>query len=222
MTEHVVKDPFWVGRVVPLESTEQAKAYWCSAHKVSVLREMFGDHADDHGPAKIIGATCRRCNGDIVVRIRTDAASVLSCLDQTHGWSGAAWRLRACKDCQALEKKEAEDQARRLFDRRNSRDCRPDRVSELRSMPYLDYLQTQEWKDIRDRALKRAGYACQVCYSNQFLHVHHRTYSRRGFEQDADLTVLCAECHELFHERMKLAEFRDSERASKSPSKETA
>jgi 5-methylcytosine-specific restriction endonuclease McrA len=73
------------------------------------------------------------------------------------------------------------------------------REHELATMPYGEYLQTPEWRERRDQALDRAGYRCQVCNSGRNLHVHHRTYERRGRELPGDLTVLCSGCHSLFH-----------------------
>jgi 5-methylcytosine-specific restriction endonuclease McrA len=73
-------------------------------------------------------------------------------------------------------------------------------------MAYENYLQSDGWKERRDRALRRAGFSCQVCSKKGQLHVHHRTYARRGDEADTDLIVLCADCHQLFHENGKLAE----------------
>jgi 5-methylcytosine-specific restriction endonuclease McrA len=67
-------------------------------------------------------------------------------------------------------------------------------------MPYREYLQTPEWQDRRRAALTRADRRCQVCNrSNRALHVHHRTYERRGAELETDLTVLCDQCHALYH-----------------------
>jgi 5-methylcytosine-specific restriction endonuclease McrA len=72
-------------------------------------------------------------------------------------------------------------------------------------MSYREYLQTDHWRETRQRALKRAGFSCQVCSAKGELHVHHRTYVRRGHELDSDLIVLCAGCHEIFHANGKLA-----------------
>lgn len=75
----------------------------------------------------------------------------------------------------------------------------------LHTMPYLEYLQTPEWEEKRKAALARAGYHCQVCNAgNTPLHVHHRTYIRRGYELDQDLITLCADCHQLFHQNGKM------------------
>ena len=75
-----------------------------------------------------------------------------------------------------------------------------DRWEGLASMPYREYLKTPEWNDRRKRKLEAVGYACQVCNASGVqLDVHHRTYARRGGELDDDLTVLCHDCHGIFH-----------------------
>lgn len=78
-------------------------------------------------------------------------------------------------------------------------------VLDLRTMPYDEYLQTMHWRHIRRLKLDEAGHRCEVCNAQDRLQVHHRTYERRGEEQLSDLTVLCADCHGLFHEHRKLA-----------------
>jgi hypothetical protein len=76
---------------------------------------------------------------------------------------------------------------------------------DLESMPYEDYLLTAHWKQLRAEALGRAEQRCQLCNSDvKPLHVHHRTYARRGHERLEDLTVLCSECHQLFHDHGRL------------------
>jgi replicative DNA helicase len=77
-----------------------------------------------------------------------------------------------------------------------------ERLAELRTMPYEEYLSTPEWLVRRDQALERTGSRCQVCYGSDNLNVHHRTYERRGNEDPMDLTVLCQSCHSWFHRRM--------------------
>jgi hypothetical protein len=81
-------------------------------------------------------------------------------------------------------------------------------AQELRAMPYQEYLQTPEWQKKRVAALSRANHRCQVCNSRGPLDVHHRTYERRGSEDEHDLTVLCRRCHELFHSLARLASER--------------
>jgi len=74
------------------------------------------------------------------------------------------------------------------------------RFEELRSMPYVEYLQTQHWQDLRHRKLKSSSYRCQICNaSDKTLDVHHRSYENRGCEQWSDTIVVCRDCHERFH-----------------------
>lgn len=81
-----------------------------------------------------------------------------------------------------------------------------DRFALLRSMPYSDYLLTPEWRWLRERVLRQAQYRCQICSEGEgVLHVHHRSYSRRGAESVRDVVVLCSACHDLFHKHRKLA-----------------
>jgi len=80
---------------------------------------------------------------------------------------------------------------------------RQHRLQELRTMPYSEYLQTPEWKETRKKALKRAGFKCQLCNSAESLNVHHRTYERRGEEAYQDLIVLCKTCHSKHHDKLE-------------------
>ena len=71
---------------------------------------------------------------------------------------------------------------------------------------YADYLRTPHWQSMRTGALNRAGHRCQVCNASKNLHVHHRTYERcPGNERAGDLTVLCADCHALYHDKPRVA-----------------
>ncbi len=81
------------------------------------------------------------------------------------------------------------------------------RLEELCAMPYQEYLQTPEWRQKREQVLERDNYCCRVCNSDERLHVHHRTYARRGNEDLEDLTTLCEECHERFHEKTNQIEY---------------
>ena len=69
----------------------------------------------------------------------------------------------------------------------------------LPSLKYQDYLKTDHWKSISEKAKRMAKNRCQLCNSNGELHAHHRTYERRGFEEMSDLIVLCAICHARHH-----------------------
>lgn len=64
---------------------------------------------------------------------------------------------------------------------------------------YADYIRSSRWarNPARLEELRRAGYRCRICYSDQRLTVHHRTYRRLGRERASDLTTLCQDCHEV-------------------------
>lgn len=81
-----------------------------------------------------------------------------------------------------------------------------ERIAELKSMPYGEYLKTPEWTAKRAKALRFANFRCQLCNSGANLNVHHRTYERRGHELMGDLTVLCADCHSTFTYNRELAQ----------------
>lgn len=68
-------------------------------------------------------------------------------------------------------------------------------------MDYSDFLQTPYWKAIAEKVRQRAGFKCQMCNSNEGLHVHHRTYEHHGDEihHMEDLICLCHSCHEKYH-----------------------
>jgi 5-methylcytosine-specific restriction endonuclease McrA len=76
---------------------------------------------------------------------------------------------------------------------------------DYRRMPYRQYLNTYHWQQLRLLKLSEVEERCQLCYSPQKpLHVHHRTYARLGNEKLTDLTVLCKDCHTLFHQHRTL------------------
>lgn len=64
---------------------------------------------------------------------------------------------------------------------------------------YQAYLNSPDWRRVRNRALKNAGWKCERCQSDRDLQVHHKTYVRLGREWDQDVEALCANCHEDEH-----------------------
>jgi hypothetical protein len=77
----------------------------------------------------------------------------------------------------------------------------PDRLAELQTMRYDDYLRTPEWRQVKAAALLRASNACALDASHtEDLEVHHRSYERRGAELPTDVIVLCQPCHRLHHQ----------------------
>jgi hypothetical protein len=80
------------------------------------------------------------------------------------------------------------------------------RLMALQSMPYSEYLKSQEWQEKRKKALRFASFRCQLCNSPERLNVHHRTYEHLGQELMGDLITLCNDCHAIFHQNRELAE----------------
>lgn len=76
-------------------------------------------------------------------------------------------------------------------------------------LTYGEYIKTPEWGRIRNEAMSRAEWRCQVCgihSSNSPLEAHHRSYRRLGKPGELkDLIVLCEHCHGLFHDKGKTA-----------------
>jgi 5-methylcytosine-specific restriction endonuclease McrA len=65
---------------------------------------------------------------------------------------------------------------------------------------YLDYLQSEEWKEKANRIKQRDNNKCTRCGSTEKLEVHHLSYDNIYNEPDEDLTTLCRECHLKEHE----------------------
>jgi hypothetical protein len=63
------------------------------------------------------------------------------------------------------------------------------------SSQYIEYLQSDTWKERRLAALERANFQCHVCGDNSGLEVHHKTYKNLGLEEPVDLVVLCSGHH---------------------------
>lgn len=66
-------------------------------------------------------------------------------------------------------------------------------------LKYAEYLNSERWKIKKEYALQWADNRCQICNSTENLNVHHRVYGNVGNEKPNDLTVLCKDCHSLFH-----------------------
>ena len=81
-------------------------------------------------------------------------------------------------------------------------------------MKYADYLQSDEWFQIRFRALLLARFHCEFCGQPANatgrgplgLDVHHLSYDRLGEERPEDVIVLCRDCHSDAHEFPKRLE----------------
>ena len=75
-----------------------------------------------------------------------------------------------------------------------------ERLAELRVMPYVEYLQSPEWRAKREEALKE-NHRCSLCWTlGGPLQVHHLNYDNIGKENvEDDVTTLCRKCHEVIH-----------------------
>ena len=70
-------------------------------------------------------------------------------------------------------------------------------------MPYNEYLQSEYWKHVKIKVLKRDHYHCVKCRRKSNLNIHHLTYQNRGNELKHlhDLITLCRKCHEKIHNK---------------------
>jgi hypothetical protein len=84
----------------------------------------------------------------------------------------------------------------------------------IKRLKYEDFLQTAYWFAVASVSKASAGMRCQVCNSSQGIAVHHRTYDTHGYEHlnMRDLTVLCENCHGLFHGHLAIPPPRIKER----------
>ena len=176
-----------------IEVTWLAEAFGLEAHQVSELAGRF-----------TLSLKCSRCNADYDVSFK-HRETMRSILHYYHKY--AETHITMCKTCRQAIRQEQLTQSEahdiELAAMQASRDAR---LQQLRRMPYQEYLQSPEWNRRRTEQLRRAGFRCQVCNeANVQLHVHHRTYERRGNEAFRDLIVLCSSCHSLFHSQGKLA-----------------
>lgn len=66
---------------------------------------------------------------------------------------------------------------------------------------YQEYMASDDWQAVRQKALKRDGMQCQGCLDAPATDVHHRTYEHFGNEFVFELISLCRPCHERMHEK---------------------
>lgn len=68
-------------------------------------------------------------------------------------------------------------------------------------LDYQKYIESDEWKEVRNDRIFLDGYKCRMCGSAMNLVVHHITYERVPNEDMDDLITLCRDCHNRLHER---------------------
>ncbi len=202
-----MKKNLWLGHIVPKFKSEIAQLYWTTDIPNTEIAEAYGVVASEitklagDGIVKGKVFTCRECSFLVTVSSRAEATDKFRNFQSRFPWTGARWAAPdMCKRCR--HRLRDADQGQFMEEMRG----RGQRRRELATMPYREYLATPEWDRTRKDALQRAKYSCQTCSGKGELHVHHRTYIRRGHEQASDLIVLCADCHALFHQNARLAE----------------
>ena len=117
--------------------------------------------------------------------------------------SRGQWTSLCVKTC--AYRREDADVLQLLQDRALQVDkwCKSRYYSELNNMPYAEYLKTEHWQKLRERAKERDGNKCVLCSSKERLEVHHSSYEHRGrdhYEID-DIVTLCHECHSKYHNK---------------------
>jgi 5-methylcytosine-specific restriction endonuclease McrA len=63
------------------------------------------------------------------------------------------------------------------------------------SAEYCTYLDSREWRTMREMAFRAHGRACQECGAMRQLSVHHVHYRTLGHERIGDLSIICKYCH---------------------------
>lgn len=190
MTEHLA----WLGRARPVNDTDVARLYWCTDTDIGKLVFSYAPETNrSHfhkipGPA-VIDLKCVDCGEMYVATSRGNAQQAM-----------AYAKDHRCETCRSAH------HVRKFREQNERSKAKQARDEELRWMPYRDYLGTDEWSDRRRTVIRRADFKCQVCASGGRLHVHHRTYARRGVERIEDMIALCPDCHEIFHKNGRLAE----------------
>lgn len=171
-----------------VDSSELGRAYTGSAYRVHV-----------HVDSQIVETNCSYCETemDIIIHSRSERDEFLR--------GKSRFECDKCRDQRLKKMQEDADRAQARLQAWSNR------VYELQQMKYSEYLKTDHWQELRNRMLKRSGYKCQLCNASSTLHVHHRTYERKGYEELSDLIVLCAKCHAKFHDKYASTEEGDNE-----------
>ena len=174
-----------------------ADLYWSSDLQVKEIEEKFKTkiYSDrkPQGTARFLRYVCGDCELPFFVSCRTEAVSIYS-------WCNAVIKGRRvytdfCLQCRAKPRPELPSTAKPEIKSSSRR-------AEIQSYPA--YLKSDHWRLVRQQALERSNFKCALCASPSSLHVHHNSYARLGAEEPHDLTVLCAGCHDLFHQHRQL------------------
>ncbi len=175
--------------------------YWDLTLKVPEIAELFS--LTEHELRSTVypqrsGYKCNRCGQSLYALSRAHLLEIVAASKPKR----RRYQPDPCRACAAKEKQRREQEWKEgAAARAEAEQRRKEHAEALATMPYTEYLLTEEWQERRRGALKRAGYRCQLCNAAERLDVHHRTYERRGSEWNADLIVLCRPCHAKFHDK---------------------
>lgn len=75
------------------------------------------------------------------------------------------------------------------------------KVDDKRSKEYNDYLNSPEWRAVREKVFEYYGRACVLCDSTICLEVHHKHYKTFKNETVKDCVPLCLRCHKRHHKK---------------------
>lgn len=64
---------------------------------------------------------------------------------------------------------------------------------------YINYLQTEHWRWLREDVFERWGRVCINCGSNDQVDAHHMVYRNLTDCTPDDLLPLCRRCHDRYH-----------------------
>lgn len=76
---------------------------------------------------------------------------------------------------------------------------RRDYLSKTAQKEHVAYIDSDEWKQMRKKVLKRDNYLCQGCLTAKATEVHHMTYQHWKEEFAWELYSVCRACHERYH-----------------------
>lgn len=178
------------------EKTEIANyIYWNVLEiKVPILsKDLF--NLETHQFLKFIKKTfdnivCYDCQQKIIIKSKTQYKEYIQDLRKNN-------KIR-CKKCYEREINNRPNLWKEQEEKRKQN------IEYLKKLQYSDYLKSDHWKNIRHKKLKNVEFKCQICNAEKTeLHVHHNTYERKGQEYLSDLLVLCKECHNQFHDKIK-------------------
>ena len=76
---------------------------------------------------------------------------------------------------------------------------RYDQFRQDRKTRYAEYLDSDQWRALRERVFRRAGGTCEGCGLHPATQVHHLTYAHIFSEFLFELVAVCDDCHRLTH-----------------------